>query len=275
MASGFYPDQKVDFIQVITRSLSAIPMVIAKLWLPILLAVALKGVSYLAEYFLSLRSYPPAIEWSVIITLVLLQVYLWSVVLVGVDNLLARFSAFSIRSCFYKLYTRLIPVTFAYAFFVIWVHYTPHLFISGFSWLLKLFGMQGDWLKIISFFLGALLVVSGIVSYIFTPALVLLRRMPVAAAFKESSELVAPNWSHVIGVFSFCVLSALLTRPHVLLVNNLFGHGVSLLIDMIISFFLYPFFWILLLQLLRFVSLKLGRDRAIINKTPPFKSKGE
>jgi hypothetical protein len=253
MAEGFYSEQKTTFIHVFGRSLAAIPMVIIKLWMPILFAVLLKGAAYLAEIWLSRLTISPTIEWSIIGFLVLMQVYLWSVVMVGVDHLLSRFSVFNIGSCFKQVFKRLIPLIMAYLFFVLWVIYMPHFFIGAFHWLLKLFGLKGSWLVIASFVLGSMIVLSGIVSYIFTPVFVLLRKMSFTDAFKESAEIVGPYWPHVVGVYSFCILTALLTRPNTLVIHTLFGYGVGLTLDLIISFVLYPFYLILLLQLLHYI----------------------
>ena len=264
MLGGYYLEKYAGIGQVIKQALLALPMILWRLW-PLIISILVCQVgaafvySKILHYTTNLY-----ILFAYALFMFVLQVYLWSIILVACNHLLDKFAAFRLASCMQVVNAHLFKVLFISLLGALWVLYMPHIFIGFFMFCLKLLGFQGSWLVIGGVLLGTLLVLSGIVSFIFTIPLVLFHKFKVASAFMRSGELVSPFWGYVVGVYVFCVISYILTRAHTVLFHNLFGASLTQVVSTVFNFFLYPLYLLLFLHLLRYI---------LSAKNPPVKKR--
>lgn len=253
---GVYLKKAAAFPQVWLRALRAMPMVWVRLWHVILLAALFKVLpnallQYLGHHHLIWNYLLP-----VAIIFMLLQFYLWSVVLVGINHILSGFSAFSVKSCYSTVYRYAVRVFLVLAGYLLWLLYAPHLLITLFIWVLGGLGLHGPWQVMVAAVVASFIVLSGVITYIFMLPFILIDGKKVPEAFTMSAELTSTNWIYVVVVLAFCVIINLFVQPNTMLFRLFIHHYLSYGMDIIFSFLLYSFFITLILHLLKFVILR-------------------
>lgn len=254
--NGQYSQQEISFTDMLLKSAVGLWLLMRRLWPWLLLVMAVKVLT--TEVYIILLNHIKIPFFALLLgaCLVFINLWLWCVILAAADKLLLGGSELKIKDCFTLVWKKTLPILLSFVCYALWVLYAPHIFIGLFSMLFSKLGVSQQWIVIASYLLGSLIILSGIITYLFVIPLLLTASKSLAQAFVLSGQLVSTNWIYVMLALAFCVISALLTRPDTLLFSRYLSYAVATVVEVVVSFILYPLYVVLILHLLNFVRVR-------------------